>query len=237
MPWYIRRSVRVGPVRLNLSRRGIGYSVGVRGARIGRSATGRRYVAGGRGMLRYYQTLGHAEGAAPHATPHAAQRPPMAPATPPPSLASSSASSSASSPEPVATYRPLVTVPTGLMGWALVACGVAYVLALVLAFAGATGAGADVVIGVNVGLVVLAWRNYWTLAGLVSWRRLGTWARIGLALVYLLGWVTPGIVLVRLAILAHRAHQAELEAMPERIAELERDLGIGQPPADSEHSV
>ena len=42
MGWYFRRSKSFGPFRLNLSKRGIGWSVGTRGLRVGRSATGRK---------------------------------------------------------------------------------------------------------------------------------------------------------------------------------------------------
>jgi hypothetical protein len=44
MAWGIRRSARFGPFRLNLSKSGIGWSVGVRGARIGKDARGRTYT-------------------------------------------------------------------------------------------------------------------------------------------------------------------------------------------------
>jgi hypothetical protein len=43
MAWKVRRSVRFGPLRVNFSKAGIGYSVGVRGARIGKDAKGRLY--------------------------------------------------------------------------------------------------------------------------------------------------------------------------------------------------
>jgi hypothetical protein len=43
MAWNLRRSIRFGPLRINLSRSGIGYSVGVRGMRIGRDARRRTY--------------------------------------------------------------------------------------------------------------------------------------------------------------------------------------------------
>ena len=43
MAWNFRRSIRFGPVRVNLSRSGIGYSIGVRGLRIGRDARRRTY--------------------------------------------------------------------------------------------------------------------------------------------------------------------------------------------------
>jgi hypothetical protein len=43
--WNFRRSARLGPLRLNFSKSGIGYSVGVRGLRIGKDAKGRTYSA------------------------------------------------------------------------------------------------------------------------------------------------------------------------------------------------
>lgn len=58
MAWSLRKSFKVGPTRINLSSRGIGYSVGVRGLRVGTSSSGRGYVRGGRGMLRYQAALG-----------------------------------------------------------------------------------------------------------------------------------------------------------------------------------
>ncbi|MDI9404127.1 MAG: DUF4236 domain-containing protein [Limnohabitans sp.] len=44
MGFYFRRSVNLGPFRVNLSRGGVGWSVGGRGLRTGRSAQGRRYT-------------------------------------------------------------------------------------------------------------------------------------------------------------------------------------------------
>jgi hypothetical protein len=43
MAWNFRRSIRLGPLRVNLSRSGIGYSVGTRGVRVGRDARRRTY--------------------------------------------------------------------------------------------------------------------------------------------------------------------------------------------------
>src|SRR2546427_6281950 len=48
MPWFLRKSFLFGPLRLNLSKRGLGASVGVTGARLGIDATGKPYAAGGR---------------------------------------------------------------------------------------------------------------------------------------------------------------------------------------------
>jgi hypothetical protein len=42
--FYYRKSASFGPFRVNLSRSGVGYSVGTRGFRTGVSARGRRYT-------------------------------------------------------------------------------------------------------------------------------------------------------------------------------------------------
>ena len=44
MGFYYRKSVHLGPFRVNLSRSGLGYSLGTRGFRTGISARGRRYT-------------------------------------------------------------------------------------------------------------------------------------------------------------------------------------------------
>ena len=44
MGWYFRRSMNLGPFRVNMSRSGLGWSMGGRGFRTGRSARGRRYT-------------------------------------------------------------------------------------------------------------------------------------------------------------------------------------------------
>jgi hypothetical protein len=56
MGWTLRKSFKMGPARLNLSSRGIGYSVGVRGLRTGTSSRGRNYVTAGMGPMRYYSS-------------------------------------------------------------------------------------------------------------------------------------------------------------------------------------
>lgn len=65
MGFYIRKSVRVGPLRFNLSRSGIGVSAGVPGFRVGMGPRG-NYIHAGRGGFYYRATLGshsHASGA------------------------------------------------------------------------------------------------------------------------------------------------------------------------------
>jgi hypothetical protein len=44
MGFYFRRSLNLGPFRVNLSRGGLGWSVGGRGFRTGQSGRGRRYT-------------------------------------------------------------------------------------------------------------------------------------------------------------------------------------------------
>lgn len=58
MAFYIRKSFRLGPVRLNLSKGGLGASVGVRGARVGMTSRGRPYVHAGRGGIYMRRYLG-----------------------------------------------------------------------------------------------------------------------------------------------------------------------------------
>ena len=43
MGWSYRKSVHLGPFRVNLSKSGIGYSVGAKDFRVGVNARGRRY--------------------------------------------------------------------------------------------------------------------------------------------------------------------------------------------------
>ena len=43
MGFYYRKSVNLGPFRVNLSKSGLGYSVGGRGFRVGTTARGRKY--------------------------------------------------------------------------------------------------------------------------------------------------------------------------------------------------
>lgn len=57
MGFYLRKSFRMGPVRFNLSKSGVGMSAGVTGARVGISSQGRPYVHGGRYGLYYRQYL------------------------------------------------------------------------------------------------------------------------------------------------------------------------------------
>ncbi len=58
MPFYIRKSVNVGPFRFNLSGAGIGVSAGVKGFRVGTGPRG-HYIHAGRDGFYYRSSLGH----------------------------------------------------------------------------------------------------------------------------------------------------------------------------------
>ena len=62
MGFFIRKSLRLGPIRFNLSKSGVGTSIGVKGFRVGEDARGRDYVQGGRGGLYFRENLGKPAG-------------------------------------------------------------------------------------------------------------------------------------------------------------------------------
>ncbi|MCX6877330.1 MAG: DNA translocase FtsK [Verrucomicrobia bacterium] len=65
MSFYLRKSIRVGPIRFNLSKSGIGVSGGVKGLRIGTGPKG-NYIHMGRGGIYYRKTLGGRRGRRPN---------------------------------------------------------------------------------------------------------------------------------------------------------------------------
>jgi hypothetical protein len=81
MGFYLRKGINFGPLRLNLSRSGLGASFGVKGARIGIGPKG-SYIHMGRGGLYYRQTLAPAPG--PHYAPSPSE--PIPPPNPPDNL-------------------------------------------------------------------------------------------------------------------------------------------------------
>jgi hypothetical protein len=66
MAWRFRKSLKLGPIRLNFSKSGVGYSIGGRGFRVGQDAKGRSYTAAsipGTGLYsREYSSQGKAAG-------------------------------------------------------------------------------------------------------------------------------------------------------------------------------
>ena len=72
MGFYLRKSIRVGPLRFNLSQSGVGVSAGVRGLRLGTGPRGNYVHMGAHGL--YYRATLPATSAAP-ATPRAVRTP------------------------------------------------------------------------------------------------------------------------------------------------------------------
>ncbi|MBZ5487164.1 DUF4236 domain-containing protein [Halomonas aquamarina] len=62
MAWYLRKSVSVGPIRFNLSKSGVGASLGVTGFRIGMRPDGSSYVHAGRHGLYLREEVGGRRG-------------------------------------------------------------------------------------------------------------------------------------------------------------------------------
>jgi hypothetical protein len=56
VPFYLRKSFSFGPLRINLSKSGLGASGGMRGLRIGAGPKG-KYLHAGRGGLYYRKSL------------------------------------------------------------------------------------------------------------------------------------------------------------------------------------
>jgi len=78
MGWGFRRSLKLGLLRLNLSKSGVGYSVGVRGFRVGKDAKGRSYTAAsipGTGL--YNRTYANRSSATPETATSGAGVPPQ----------------------------------------------------------------------------------------------------------------------------------------------------------------
>jgi hypothetical protein len=77
MAWRFRKSIKLGPLRLNLSKSGIGTSIGVRGFRVGQDAKGRSYTAAsipGTGLYsRTYSSQGKTAGESAAGLPGAPQ--------------------------------------------------------------------------------------------------------------------------------------------------------------------
>jgi hypothetical protein len=58
MGWSFRKSIGIGPLRLNLGKRGVGVSTGIPGARVGIESSGRPYFSAGAFGIRYRKSFG-----------------------------------------------------------------------------------------------------------------------------------------------------------------------------------
>ncbi len=76
MGFYIRKSIKAGPFRYNLSKSGVGVSVGVPGFRVGTGPRG-NYIRAGKGGVYYRATLGGSRRQQAHPTPRPTYTPPQ----------------------------------------------------------------------------------------------------------------------------------------------------------------
>ena len=60
MPFYLRKSIKFGPLRINFSKSGLGASAGVTGLRVGTGSKG-RYLHAGRGGLYFRRVFSSKE--------------------------------------------------------------------------------------------------------------------------------------------------------------------------------
>lgn len=231
MGWYLRKSVRVGPLRLNFSKRGLGMSTGVKGFRIGTGPRG-PYVAGGRGGLYFRQSL--ARGG------RRRQRPAR---TAPPVTTHAYAGTRAAVPNSQGMpAAPGMSAPASrhvYRGSSLIAMWVAYVFAVVLILSdpgtytsgsqlGFTGSlGVLICLGVVVFVCSADWRGATSLNGFIQWRRLNGWQR------FIVGCLLLGLNPFALAVYLAQASQAYRAARAteplerkRQVARLEADLGI-----------
>src|SRR5262245_41997226 len=68
MGFYLRKAIKVGPVRFNLSKSGVGVSTGIRGLRVGSGPRG-NYIHMGRHGLYYRAALGGSQEVQPSTSP------------------------------------------------------------------------------------------------------------------------------------------------------------------------
>jgi hypothetical protein len=57
MGLYFRKSIKLGPLRINFSKSGIGFSIGIPGFRIVKPAKGKLYFQTGKKGLYYRKTI------------------------------------------------------------------------------------------------------------------------------------------------------------------------------------
>ncbi len=78
MGFYVRKSIKAGPFRYNLSKSGVGVSVGVPGFRVGTGPRG-NYIRAGKGGVYYRATIGGSRRQSAHTVPRPSYASPQEP--------------------------------------------------------------------------------------------------------------------------------------------------------------
>jgi hypothetical protein len=217
MGWFIRKSVRMGPLRFNFSKRGMGMSVGGKGFRVGTGPRG-PYVAGGRGGLYFRESL------APHQRHHGRAVPARRVVAPPALPGTPGQAGGTVTPAAAVSFVPRVW-PWWLLG--LLIAGTALGLALTSVWQD----GATVLLLVTlIAILALDWRGFTTLNGRIVWQALSRAAKFWLVCAYLFVFPIMMPVYLVFAFRDNRTAMSLAAASQKReIAELEADLGILPP--------
>lgn len=242
MGWYLRKSVKIGPMRVNFSKRGVGASVGMKGFRIGSGPKG-PYVAGGRGGLYFHQNLrSRAARPASAQTPSAAFPPrqtmaqqPYSSQPPIPTPSQPSAYGPPPAPRAYHKYRGAtlaIVSAAHALGWALMFAdsstqSAAQAASGTTTFGVAGNLGMLVWLGSMVAIAVVDWSGFISLRGRIPWWRLSPGAKIWLVCAYIFAFeIMAPIYLVGAWIDFRRTRAAEEQQRPFQIAQMESELGM-----------
>lgn len=247
MGWYLRKSVKMGPVRLNLSKRGLGVSTGVKGFRIGTGPRG-PYVAGGRGGIYFRQSLrAHSprkvrvrvvnevpttRALAPPEQPQPYQSPPSAygPQPAQPQAQAYSPPPGYAPPPPPAFGPPAYGSPPSPRTYhtyrlaTLIAVSAAQALGLILS---ATDPGILLWLASMIAVVAIDWHGFISLRGRIPWWRLSGAAKFWLICAYIFAFeIMAPIYLVGAWIDFWRKRTADAQQRPFHIARMEAEMGM-----------
>jgi hypothetical protein len=256
MGWYLRKSVKMGPLRLNFSKRGVGFSTGVKGFRIGTGPRG-PYVAGGRGGVYFRQSLrARAQRAVRTPTTRTVsmmvqsqpQQAPQIAATQQSSLPQPQPQQNPAQPYAPAAPGPMYSPPARTYHpyrlATLIAVSVAQALAWIFAISdpgttasdgsstfGALGTlGMLLWFGSMIAVAVIDWHGFISLRGRIAWWRLSGTTKFWLVCGYIFGFEI--LLLIYLVIAWIDFRQARIAARQQRpfhIAQMEAELGITPP--------
>ncbi|HEX6799906.1 MAG TPA: DUF4236 domain-containing protein [Ktedonobacterales bacterium] len=250
MGWYLRKSVKMGPMRLNFSKRGIGVSTGVKGFRIGTGPRG-PYVAGGRGGIYFRQSLRSRTPrktrvrvtsavqvtplVAPPNQPYPPQPPvygPQPPQPPPPRPQSRMPAyppppPPAYAPAPPPTFVPSPPPPRTYHVYStatLAGISAAQVLGLILS---ATDPGILLWFASMIAVAAIDWHGFVSLRGRIPWWRLTGGQKFWLVCAYIFFFeIMVPVYLVGAWIDYRRKRVADAQQRPFHIAQLEAEMGM-----------
>lgn len=234
MGWYLRKSVKIGPMRVNFSKRGVGASVGVKGFRVGSGPKG-PYVAGGRGGLYFRQSLRSRATRGTAIPPQQAMAQQSQPPFQPPTSLPAGPAMVPPAPRAYHAYRAVtlaILSAAHALGWLLMFADTSTQSAAQAAsgtttFGLAGNLGMLLWFGSMIAVAVVDWSGFISLRGRIPWWRLSSGAKFWLVCAYIFAFeiMTP-IYLVGAWIDFRRARLAAERQRPFQIAQMESELGM-----------